>query len=311
MSDASRAQLYYVEEAAWGTTPASALKALRMTGESLKQATDTTVSNEIRSDRQVPDVVRVGARAEGDVNFELSYGTFDELLEGALMSDWVPDGVEVGTDLLENGTTPKSYTLERYLADVAEYQSFKGMRVATLGLTFRPGSILTGKFGFQGKIGDAGAATVGTGAPVAATTTDVMNAVDNIGAITEGGGAAANILGIDLTLTNNLRAQPALGSLSGIGIGLGRCVVTGTLEAYFATRALYEKYLDFVASSLSFAVTDAAGNAYGFTLPRLKYTDGVVVAGGNDQDIVARLPFQAIRDSSSDATFQISRTPAV
>jgi hypothetical protein len=273
----------------------------------LKQATDTAVSEEIRRDRQVTDIIRTGARAEGDVNFELSYGSFDKLLEGALMSRWVTAGDAVGVDLLENGTTPISYTLEKQFSDVTEFMSFTGMRVGQLSLSVRPGSILTGTFGFQGKIGAAAGVTVGTGAAIAAPSTEVMNAVNNIGTITEGGVAFADVMGIDLTIANNLRQQPALGSLSGIGVGLGRCVVTGTVEAYFRTRALYQKYLSFAASALTFKVTDTAGNAYTFRILRLKYTDSDVVAGGNDQDVMVRLPFQGLRDAGSDSSIQIAR----
>jgi hypothetical protein len=49
----------------------------------------TTRSNELRSDRQVADLIRTGIRAAGDIAGEMSYGAWDTLLEAALMSsDW-------------------------------------------------------------------------------------------------------------------------------------------------------------------------------------------------------------------------------
>lgn len=87
-ADSSFAQVFYLEETTWGTTPASALKELRVTGESLNAQKQTVTSQELRSDRQVPDIVQVGENCGGDVSFELSYAAFDDILEGAFMSDW-------------------------------------------------------------------------------------------------------------------------------------------------------------------------------------------------------------------------------
>ena len=66
------------------------LQALRITGTpSLGFTPNSIQSTEIRSDRQVSDLALVGAEAGGDVGFELSYGTFDSLIESALLGAWV------------------------------------------------------------------------------------------------------------------------------------------------------------------------------------------------------------------------------
>ena len=63
------------------------LNQLRFTGTpNLAFAPNTITSNEIRPDRQVSDLILVGAEAGGDTGIELSYGAFDSLLEDALFS---------------------------------------------------------------------------------------------------------------------------------------------------------------------------------------------------------------------------------
>ena len=90
MSDANRVQLSYMPEAIWGTTPGStALQALRITSESLGFNIENITSNELDYTRMTGDLIQTGAENSGGIDFELSYGTFDDLLEGALMSDWV------------------------------------------------------------------------------------------------------------------------------------------------------------------------------------------------------------------------------
>lgn len=86
LASANRAQLAFLTEVTPGTTPAPPGTALRMTGESLDFAIQTISSNEIRSDRQVSDLVQTGASGSGGFNFELSYKEYDPILQAALQS---------------------------------------------------------------------------------------------------------------------------------------------------------------------------------------------------------------------------------
>lgn len=384
MSDGSRAQVYYVEESSWGTTPASALQELRYTSESLARSHGSKVSEEVRSDRQVTDVVRTAIEAAGDISFELSYGTYDDLLEGAMADDWssaisvtgtvhsaanadssynrssgsyVTDGFVAGMWIrvsgfanaannglkrietvaalkivvqstltteaagpsvtlknggqLVNGTTKKSYTLEKVFEDVAEYMAFTGMRVAKAALNIKPGEVITGSFTFQGKNGVASGATVGTGSPTTANANGVVNAVDHIVAIREGGAATTlDVQELSLSIENNARSLAAVGSATPVEVGLGRCVVTGTMVCYFESRAIYEKFADQTESDFAIAVQDTAGNQIVLDIARLKFTNGEVLAGGNDTDVVVSLEFQAIRDATEDSTLTINRIAA-
>ncbi len=89
MADSNRTRLSYWEEAIWGTSPTNeTMQILRMTGESLNYNITNTVSNELRSDRQVGDLIQTGRENTGGFNFEFSYGSYDDFLEGALFGDW-------------------------------------------------------------------------------------------------------------------------------------------------------------------------------------------------------------------------------
>jgi len=90
MSNTNRVQLAYIEEESFGGEHvAGNAQILRLRGEGFKQNTAVITSEEIRSDRQIVDVIRTGRSGEGNIDFELSYGTYDELLKSVLMdSDW-------------------------------------------------------------------------------------------------------------------------------------------------------------------------------------------------------------------------------
>lgn len=88
MSDANRVALRYVEETTWGEVPSGPPKFtdLRFTSEGLIGDKNTEVSEEIRDDRQIPDIIRTGIMASGDINFELSAVTYEDFMRALLMS---------------------------------------------------------------------------------------------------------------------------------------------------------------------------------------------------------------------------------
>lgn len=399
MSDSSSTQLFYRPENTWGEDPAAGfspllpLRELRFTNESLNFTAQTAVSEEIRSDRQVSDIIRTGVETGGDVGVELSFGAFDDLFEGALYSDWsavldsssgspaaVPfliagspdgstiaagspdtgflagltvgafieisgstlspsndgyyrvddvtagvatvspslpsvgvDGATIKESHIRNGVTQKSFLLEKAFTDVSEFFTYTGMRVGTAQINIAPGSILTGQFGFSGEGSTVQGTSIIDGLispqtiPVAAN--DVYNAVDNVGNILIDGAVDPDVCftEVSFSLENNLRFQPCIGQLESSGIGIGRGQVTGTLAAYFVNRAFYEKYLNFEDTSLSFTTTDSAGNTYLFDFPSFKFTNGEVVASGNDQDVLVNMEFTARRDPTLGFTIGINR----
>jgi hypothetical protein len=74
------------------------LDQLRFTGTpNLAFVPNTIVSNEIRPDRQISDLILVGAEAGGDTGIELSYAAFDALIQGALFSTYANTIKKVGT----------------------------------------------------------------------------------------------------------------------------------------------------------------------------------------------------------------------
>jgi len=92
MTDSNRTQLSFAKEDAWGLFPTTAGTPqvdLRMTGESFGFNIANITSAEIRSDRQITDLIQTGADVSGGFNFELSYDDngFAELFKGALYAN--------------------------------------------------------------------------------------------------------------------------------------------------------------------------------------------------------------------------------
>jgi hypothetical protein len=305
MADSNSADFAFVEEATWGTTPASALQTLRITGESLTDQEESTESAEVLSDRQLRDVIRTGRFSQGDISFELSAGTLDTLLEGVMADVWA-------SNVLENGSTKHSYTFEKKIAvdgsPAAHFFAFKGCRLDTLSLNISRGSVITGTIGAIGKSGLGAAVTAGSGAYTAAGTTSPVSAVD-LTALTEASASPGNVTEVTLNLTNNIRRQMALGSADPIGYGYGGFRASGMLTLYFQDRALYDKYVAETKTELEFVVTDNASKSYTFTVPSARWGPPEITIAGVNDDIFAAFPWTAVRDSVTGSTISITRVP--
>lgn len=302
---ASRTRLAYVPETAWGVIPATpAFQNFRMTSETLTAEKGTTVSNEIRPDRNVPDLIQVSRMAQGNLEAEMSYGTHDDFLSSALYNDWA-------TDVLKNGTLQKSFAIEKTFdrnAGADEMHRFAGVVVNTFGLSVTASQLVTISFGVMGK-GVERATTPITGATYAdAGTDDVLSAATDFAELTVSGlGASPAIQSIQLNGTNNLRQRPVVGSVDSAGLGEGRFELTGSMNLYFEDGALYDAFLEHGSASLSFLLGTAAGDKQRWTVPKLKIQTMPITAGGNDQDVMANLTFQALYDATEACTLKIER----
>ena len=307
MSDSNLASIAIAAEATFGTAPTTGYKFIRYTGESIVHNITNTQSAEIRNDRNVSDMVRTDASNSGDLNFELTYGNLDDLLEGVMCSTWA-------TDVLKNGTTAKSFDIEKHFGGITgvgvkPYHVFTGMTPSGMSLSLSAGDMVTGSVSFLGKGLETGTAKKQTAAITAVNTNAVMNAVNNVATLTEGGSAVSDkVMSLDLSIENNLRVRNAIGELGASSIGLGQFVVTGSMSVYFASGAVFNKFLNGTDSSISFQLNDGT-NSYTFTLPKVEYTGGSITAGSTNSDVMAEMQFQAKYDAtaSNQCTLKIER----
>ena len=212
---------------------------------------------------------------------------------------------------LRNGTTSMSFTLEKELKDIGRFFSFKRMKVGGMTLKLTSRAIATGSFSFMGSQGAHGAATVGTGAAIAAGIQDIINASHNVGSIQEGGvSLVTGVQDLSLTVANGLRQQGEVGTKEITGIGFSRFTVTGTLTVYCENGNLWAKFLAHSKSSIHFRLIDTDGDRYFFTFPHVKFLTDDIVVGGNDQDVMETIGWQAVLDTDTGITMQIDKFTA-
>jgi hypothetical protein len=214
------------------------------------------------------------------------------------------------TSRLINGTTQRSFSLEREHSDITQFVMFRGMVPSKLSMNFQSGAIVTGSMDFMGKdqLSPTGTTGFTGGAASASKTYDVMNAVTGVGNILENGTILTGtyIKSLSLDIDNALRGRDAIGNLGNVEIASGTLSVTGRMSVYFANATLYNKFIGSTATSLSFSAQDASGNGYMFYLPKVKFSEGNIVSGNKDSDSMVDMGFTALMDTSTGTNYMIA-----
>jgi hypothetical protein len=207
----------------------------------------------------------------------------------------------LSTSRLTNGTTQMSFSIEKNFADIVQFLTYTGLNVNKMSLSFQPAAITDCVFDFIGSKAARFATTQMPGTIAASQTYDVQNSVKGMTFLWEAGVPLTGTFVKSLTMDfdNMLRGQKALANFGNIGVGVGDFTVTGKAEIYFASGALYDKFLADTYTSLTVSTQDAAGNGYVYTLPRVQFMNAKIVAGAKMQDVMVSFDYTAFSDDAN------------
>lgn len=308
--DTNFTRLGYIAESTFGTTPSSAVTLIKRVSGTIQPRQSTVTSEEIRSDLRASKPIRTAQWAQGDVNIEWSYGTYDTLLEGLLGGTWT-------TNVLVDGTTKRSFTFEDSFIDTNIspdiYMIYKGCRMASMNFSLALGAPVRGSFSVLGATPSIATATVGNGTHTAVNTNPIWNCTDMVSDIEEGTALGTNVTRItamEINLTRALRLNQQIGSLNPFDVGTGRLMISGTLTQYFESVSLMTAYLAFQRRALMVQFTDELTNILKIEMPKVHYVgDPNVEISGPDGDCMVTLNFEAYGDVGDAYSIRFTRTP--
>lgn len=145
MSNANQTAISYTREPSFNTphialtaenvAGTNTFHALRFTKDGLLAEKETLISEEIRSNRMVAELIRVGLKNSGSVDAEFSMLDYDALIEAALQQDWVSHAfINVNIDA----------TAQTITGTGTDFAKFIGQKFLKLG-----GTILTANTGVK------------------------------------------------------------------------------------------------------------------------------------------------------------------
>lgn len=215
----------------------------------------------------------------------------------------------ISTSRLVNGNTQSSFTIERQSPDVGEYWAYTGMTPSSLDVNISAGARSTFSFNFMGKgLTRKTGSTNMPGTIAASKGYEIHSGVSGPSCLIWVDGAplvGTYAQSLTFTYDNTLREQTAICNLDAIGMGSGTIAATGTMEIYFNSGALYEKFATNTNVAITFSTLDNDGNGYIFTLPKVNFSKVSTAAGGKDSDMMLSLEFTALDDrGNADATLR-------
>jgi hypothetical protein len=209
------------------------------------------------------------------------------------------ESIQIQSSRLRNGNVMSHYSIERENADVGEFTLYRGCTPASMQMEIASGSLSSMSFEFVGKDSLPSATTQLPGTPTPAVAYDIHSGVAGATlAIWMDGVPLTSTFASDISLSydNGLRAQGAVGYLGAVGIGTSMIECEVSMTVYFTDQALYSKFIANQNISLIFSTTDAAGNGYIFTLPKVNIMDHSSNAGDNQSDQMIELTLGGLDD---------------
>ncbi|KCX50111.1 phage tail tube protein, partial [Acinetobacter baumannii] len=282
MSSGAKIRLYACEEAVLGTTPANPVwYTVRRVTDSLTENVTTEDSSEVVDSRFRQGAVVTEAEVTGQLEFELSLGTFDLFLNVLAFNNWAANALSFG------GGVRKSLTLVKVFEDIGQVFIYRGIQVNTGEMTIQTTGKITGNFGLVGSSFTRQQVNPVTN-PIPASTRPLVS-MPNVEKLLINGQSIqgkACLQTLTINFSNNLEAIRCIGSGKYTPEFYLEKMMDIGVNANFMFSATSASWIDAIKTrdvfTLTFDITDTKGSKYSFNFPQLEVKEANHPDGGGD-----------------------------
>ncbi|EJD6303243.1 phage tail tube protein, partial [Acinetobacter baumannii] len=295
MSSGAKIRLYACEEAVLGTTPANPVwYTVRRVTDSLTENVTTEDSSEVVDSRFRQGAVVTEAEVTGQLEFELSLGTFDLFLNVLAFNNWAANALSFG------GGVRKSLTLVKVFEDIGQVFIYRGIQVNTGEMTIQTTGKITGNFGLVGSSFTRQQVNPVTN-PIPASTRPLVS-MPNVEKLLINGQSIqgkACLQTLTINFSNNLEAIRCIGSGKYTPEFYLEKMMDIGVNANFMFSATSASWIDAIKTrdvfTLTFDITDTKGSKYSFNFPQLEVKEANHPDGGGDDIITIDINFAQVR----------------
>jgi hypothetical protein len=298
LANGSAVQTFYVEEVNGALPATPAWKPIRFVTAGLTPTINEVTTAEINQTRQQAASRGGTYSVAGDIAVELSFSSFDDLIQAAMQGTW-------DNDTLLIGKNDRSFAILERHTDIGVDYLYSGCRVGTMAISSPINAPVGVTFSMIGTRAEKYTLAVGS-TFIAPTATDIM-ITTNL-ALTEGGVPVAYATEWSVNLNNGMEALFALGNREAFDISNGVAVVTGSMSAYLVDAVLWDKVLNETRTSHKIEFTEGA-DSYTLELPNVRYTQGQKQVSGPGA-IIPQYTVSAGYDGVVGSTLKITRSAA-
>ncbi|WP_202740564.1 phage tail tube protein [Acinetobacter sp. 'aerobic (ED)'] len=297
MSSGAKIRLYACEEAVLGTTPANPVwYTVRRVSDGLSENVSTEQSNEVVDSRFRQGALVTEVEVTGQLEFELSLGTFDLFLSVLAFNNWSANSLSFAAGVR------KSLTLVKVFEDIGQVFIYRGIQVNTGEITIQTTGKITGNFGLVGTSFTPQQVNPVTN-PVPASSRPVVS-MPNVEKLLINGQSIqgkACLQSLTINFNNNLEAIRCIGSgkytpefylekMIDIGVN-GNFMFSATSAAWINAIKTRDVF------TLGFDIKDNKGSKYSLSFPQLEVMEANHPDGGGDDIITVDINFAQVRTS--------------
>ncbi|EOH3273932.1 phage tail tube protein, partial [Acinetobacter baumannii] len=269
---------------------------VRRVTDSLTENVTTEDSSEVVDSRFRQGAVVTEAEVTGQLEFELSLGTFDLFLNVLAFNNWAANALSFG------GGVRKSLTLVKVFEDIGQVFIYRGIQVNTGEMTIQTTGKITGNFGLVGSSFTRQQVNPVTN-PIPASTRPLVS-MPNVEKLLINGQSIqgkACLQTLTINFSNNLEAIRCIGSGKYTPEFYLEKMMDIGVNANFMFSATSASWIDAIKTrdvfTLTFDITDTKGSKYSFNFPQLEVKEANHPDGGGDDIITIDINFAQVRTS--------------
>ena len=289
-------------ETVWGTPLTTGARALRITGFNNRPEFGTTESAEINSaHRETADLIRTSQKGTGTIEAEMIFDVFDTLMESAF-------GGLFAANALQLGKTRVSYSLQEHYTDLVNaFIVYRGCITNSMSVAVTVGQPMRTSFGFTSRAPTTEVATM-IGPVAAANTNVVMNPLQHISLVQQGGLSIDGCQAFEFQIQNELAEIPSLTSADLVSMLLGRVMVTGSFAVFKQSNVRFAQALTNAPTTLALTVGEGT-RTYAFTMPNVRIQSVESGASGSNP-LLERFSFTALYNAANSSLRVVRGTGA-
>jgi len=273
-----------------------------------------TVTTDPTSDVVVGDIIYVTSDAGSNAGYYKVTETSATTITVEADANFTADSTGVSITRAArrvNGTVNDSFTIEVARLDLGRAQIFTGCTVNMLDVTIADEAMVTANLTFEAATSTFQDTDLGTDQFIASATYTDATAHPVLDSLSipeiRSAGTSFAAKQITLNINNNVVARTELGKLGAQSMRQGEFNVTGSFDAYFEDFSEMQAYADNTAGAIWFALIDANGRGYSWSLPTVKFSDAGADVTGSNTDTMVSVSYQATLDSTENCTLRMQR----
>lgn len=298
MTQANQELCHIAKQATKDVKPTTGWQVLPHTSNSISPTVELEDSQTKVNSRIKQAGMVVSGEVAGDIEAELAFGNYDDLIAAAFMNTWVADGGGTGIDQLTIGDTQQLFAIEAALPQASIYHLFLNNLVNTLNIDVPEKGKVKVKFGMMGTGYQDSKTTMFAASPTVPAIGSLASSVSVGDVLVDGSpmSGTACVASYSFDLNNNIKKHPCLGTGAfGGHMHAFMATITGktTLAYTGVSHDVFKKQITGAQVGFVFPIICANGDKYIITIPSAQIT-APRPTGGMDDFLMLELDFTAV-----------------